>query len=218
MSTADKRPQVETLRELWLTQSDLTFLEELPEGALARIVREVEQHHQRVSESQRTLYETMARTTRFIPNFMVAKIGSGLSPYVKARICEHLEPKAAAALSKAYDPATLAEISLHLDAELTARIAAHTEIDALAQITDLLAQRGLSRRLGEVSDALDERVLEKLVQRIRDPERIASVAAHMTAYDKLATVMRRLDARLVQAVVALLQAQGRERTVSAITG
>lgn len=212
------RDQLETLRELWLTDTDLTFLADLPPETLSRLVREVEAHHQRTTASQRTVYETLARTTRFIPNFMVAKLGAGLGAYVQARICEYLEPKAAAALAKAFDPATVAEISLHLDTVLAAQIAAHTDIDTLEKITELLHERGLARRLGEISDALDERVLEKLVQRIRDPARIAAVASHMAAYDKMAAVLRRLDARVKRAVVSVLEQQGHTRVARAITG
>ena len=216
--TTPARDQLETLRELWLTDTDLTFLTDLPPDTLSRIVHEVEAHHQRTSASQRRLYETIARTTRLIPNFMVVKLGAGLGPYVQARICEYLEPKAAAALSKAFEPSVVAEISLHLEAGLAAQIAAHTDIDTLEKITDLLHERGFARRLGEISDALDERVLEKLVQRTREPARIAAVAAHMTDYAKMGTVMRRLDARVMRTVVSLLEQQGQTRAVHAITG
>lgn len=216
MPTTQVRDQLETLRELWLTDTDLTFLTDLPPEALSRLVQEVQAHHRRTNESQRALYETIARTTRFLPNFVVAKLGASLGPYVQARICEYLEPKAAAALSKAFEPAAVAEISLHLDAGLNAQIAAHTDLDTLVTITNVLHDRGLVRRLGEISDALDERVLEKLVQRIGEPARIASVAATMTDYDKLAAVMRRLDARLVRSVVALLERDGHTRAVRAI--
>ncbi|MET0344136.1 MAG: hypothetical protein ABW252_24185 [Polyangiales bacterium] len=215
----DRRERaIETLREHWLTDTDLSFLRSLEPDVLARIATEVERNHARVSASQRPLYEAMARATRFIPNFMVAKLGSNLSPYVKARICECLEPKAAAALSKAYEPAVLAEISLHLDAGLAAQIAALTELDALSAIVQVLLARGLWRRLGEISDALEPGLLEKLVQRIRDPERIAKVAAHMTAVDKLSRVVRRLDAKLQTAVIGALERHGPSAALSAISG
>jgi hypothetical protein len=185
MDVSANHAHVQTLRELWLTDSDLSFLESLEEGVLARLTAEVRAHNARVEASLRPLYETMARATRFIPNFMVQRLGSSLSPYVRARITEHLEPKSAAALAKHIPPEELAEISLHLEAPLVAQIAAHQDVDTLVVITGLLAQKGLVRRLGEISDALDERMLEKVVERMRDPERLAQVAAHMTAMEKL---------------------------------
>jgi len=206
MATSDE--QIETLKELWLTDSDLSFLKQLEPAALTRITDEVKASSERTAASQRALYESMAKTTRFIPNFLLAKLSGNLSPYVLARITEHLEPKNAAALSKNYEPALLAEISLHLEATLAAKIATYTDLDTLTIITNTLAKKGLSRRLGEISDALEERMLEKLVDRIKDPERIASVAAHMTSASKLSNVARRLDAKMLQAVIRVLEQQG----------
>ena len=111
-------------------------------------------------------------------------------------------------MSKSYEPALLAEISLHLDAQLAAKIAGYTDIDTLTIITDTLAKKGLSRRLGEISDALDEKMLGKLVDRIADPVRLASVAAHMTSASKLTSVAKRLDNKMLQAVIKVLQSQG----------
>jgi hypothetical protein len=206
MATSDE--QIETLKELWLSEGDLSFLRQIDPAALTRITEEVKSHSERMQESQRALYESMAKTTRFIPRFLLQKLSGSLSPYVLARITEYLEPKAAAALSKAYEPTLLAEISLHLDAQLAAKIASYTDIDTLTVITETLAKRGLSRRLGEISDALEERMLEKLVDRINDPERLASVAAHMTSASKLSNLARRLDAKMLQAVVSVLRSQG----------
>jgi len=216
MATSDE--QIETLKELWLTDSDLSFLEQLDPDALTRITDEVKAHSKRVQADQSAVFEGMARTTRFIPNFLLGKLSGGLSPYVLARITEHLEPKNAAALSKAYDPALLAEISLHLDAHLAAKIASYTDLDTLTIITNTLAKKGLSRRLGEISDALDERMLEKLVARINDPERIASVAAHMTSASKLANVAKRLDAKMLKAVVQVLTTQGHTTAIQHLVG
>lgn len=211
MATRDE--QIETLKELWLTDSDLSFLEQLDPDALTRITHEVKAHSQRVQADQSAVFEGMAKTTRFIPNFLLGKLSAGLSPYVLARITEHLEPKNAASLSKSYEPTLLAEISLHLDAQLAAKIASYTDLDTLLIITNTLAKRGLSRRLGEISDALDERMLEKLVARINDPERIASVAAHMTSAAKLSNVARRLDGKMLQAVIRVLTTQGHTQAV-----
>ncbi|MDB4989559.1 MAG: hypothetical protein JWN04_4737 [Myxococcaceae bacterium] len=217
-SAAGSEAQIETLKELWLTDTDLSFLHQVEPATLARITSEVKAHSERVQAGQKALYEGMARTTRFIPNFLLAKISGGLSPYVMARITEHLEPKTAASLSKSYEPALLAEISLHLDAQLAAKIASYTDLDTLTLITETLSKKGLSRRLGEISDALDEKMLGKLMDRIADPVRLASVAAHMTATDKLASVAKRLDNKMRQAVITILQSQGHTAAARTITG
>ncbi|MDB4971867.1 MAG: hypothetical protein JWN48_208 [Myxococcaceae bacterium] len=214
--SARNEDEIQTLKELWLTDSDLSFLHQVEPALLARITSEVKAHSERVQAGQKALYEGMARTTRFIPNFLLSKISGGLSPYVMARITEYLEPKAAASLSKSYEPALLAEISLHLDAQLAAKIASYSDIDTLAVITETLAKKGLSRRLGEISDALDEKLLGKLVDRIADPVRLASVAAHMTSASKLANVAKRLDSKMLQAVIKVLQSQGHMATAQSL--
>jgi hypothetical protein len=217
MSQDSVDEQIQTLKELWLTDSDLSYLRDADPVLLGRITEEVKAHSARSQRDQRTVYEAMARATRFIPNFVLGKVSANMSPYVLARVTEYLEPKAAAALSKSYEPAVLAEISMHLSAQLAASIAAHTDVDTLATITRLLEKKGLVRRLGEISDALDERLLEKLVGKIGTPESIAAVAAHMTAVDKLLGVAKRLDGKLLRAVIAVLQQQGHDGTAALLS-
>ena len=209
---------IEALRELWLTDSDLSFLSELDTAVLSRIHAEVRAHAQRVHDSQRKLYAVLAGATRFIPNFVITRLSSTLSPYVLAQVSEHMEPKAAAGLAKTFDAHVLGEIVLHIDTQAAARIAVHTDIDMLVQITDSLASKGLLKRLGEVSDALEERMLEKLVLRIKDPERIAAVASHMQELSKLTSIGRRLDKKLALAVIEVLQRAGNSKIAQALQG
>jgi hypothetical protein len=209
--------QIESLKEVWLTETDLSFLRDVDPSVLARIVGEVKASDERTQAGLRALYESMAKTTRFVPNFLLGKLSMGLSPYVLARITEHLDPKNAASMSKNYEASLLAEISLHLSAELAAAIAAHTDLDTLTTITEALSKKGLSRRLGEISDLLEDKLLEKLTDRIRDPERLAAVAAYMTRSDKLTRLGRRLDAKLRNAVVSVLQQQGHAGAAQLLT-
>jgi hypothetical protein len=210
------RELIESLRELWLTDSDLGFLAELDPTVLACIHVEVSAHAQRVHDSQRKLYAVLAGATRFIPNFVIARMSSALSPYVLAQVSEHMEPKAAAGLAKTFDAHVLSEIVLHIDTQTAARIAVHTDLDMLVQITESLANKGLLKRLGEISDALEERVLEKLVVRIHDPERIAAVASHMQELTKLTSIGRRLDRKLVLAIIQALQRAGNGKVAQAL--
>lgn len=210
MDDHDLEANLQTLKELWLTESDLSFLHELEPDHLARITREVRAHAARVHEDQRKLFETMAKATRFIPNFVLAKLSHGMSGYVLAKITEYLDVKSAATLAKLYEPALLAEIATHLRADMAAGVAAQLDLETLTTIIDVLSRKGLVRRLGELSDALDERLLERLVRRIGDAERIAAVASHMTALEKLVSVARRLDTALLHAIVQTLHRQGHE--------
>ena len=208
--------RIEALRELWVTESDLSFLRELDLEHVSRIHAEVSAHARRVHEGQRKLYAVLASATRFIPNFVITRLSTALSPYVLAQITEHLEPKAAAGLAKAFDAHLLSEIVLHIETQTAASIAVHIDLDMLVQITDSLASKGFVKRLGEVSDALEEKMLEKLVLRIKDPERIASVASHMHKLDKISTVARRLDRKLREAVIETLQRTGHARVANAL--
>jgi len=217
-NTRTSEELIEALRELWLTDSDLTFLSELDPSVLTRIHLEVHAHARRVHEGQRKLYAVLAGATRFIPNFVITKLSTALSPYVLAQVSEHLEPKAAAGLAKSFEPQLLAEIVLHIDTQTAARIATHTDIDMLVQITDSLANKGLMKRLGEVSDALEERMLEKLVLRIKDPQRIAGVASHMQEFGKLGNLARKLDRKLLQAIIEVLQRGGNSKAAQALKG
>jgi hypothetical protein len=195
---------LDTLKETWLTESDLEPLRALPPHLLAFVTGEVTAHAERVRESERHIYETLARITRFIPNLVLTRIAGTLSPYASARVAEYLEPKHAAALSKHYEPHYLSEVTLHLDAHAAARIAAHSDIDVLTRINDTLLSRRLYRRMAELSDVLDDRMLVKLAERMRDPEGIASVALHMRVLDKVRTVADHLDRKVLDKVRASL--------------
>lgn len=214
----DTKALIEGLKELWLTDSDLSYLEEVDPSILARLHGEVVANGARVHDGHKRVYDTMAKATRFIPNFMLGKLSSNLTPYIQARICECLEPKAAAALAKHHDAQTLGEISLHLDAKLVATIAMMQELDTLLAVTEQLSRKGLYRRLAEISDLLDESTLQKMVERIKDPERIAAIASHMQSMPKLRTLAARLPQKVTLAISSVLERQGHALTAQAILG
>jgi hypothetical protein len=159
----------------------------------------------------------VAKATRLLPNFFVVKTSASLTPYVLAGVTEHLEPKLAAHIAKHLEPQVLGEVVLYLRASTAARVAAHQDPEVLNRITDYLHSKGFVKRLGELSDALEESVLAEIVRRMPDASRIAAVASHMQQLDKLRNVARRLDRPMLAKVRQLLEHHGQHRTLAAIS-
>jgi hypothetical protein len=212
----ERQELVEELKQAWKSESSLAGLEQLGVEALRLIRDEVVAHERRTYEAQRKMFEVMARTTRLLPNFFVVKTASALTPYMLAGVTEHMDAKTAAHVAKSLDPQVLGEVVLHLRASTAARVAAYQDAETLNRVIDYLHNRGFVKRLGELSDALDESLLGELVKRIQDPGRIAAVACHMHELDKLRNVTRRLDRKVLSAVRQLLEHHGQHRALAAI--
>jgi len=207
---------IESLREMWLTDSNLDFLRELDPSHLARVHAEVKGHLERTRAAEARMYEVMAKTTKFVPNFMVHRLGAHLSPHVLAGVTEHMDPKTAAGLSKGFEPELLGEIALYLSTTTTAEVTRHSDIDHVLRVIERMADKRLHHRLGELGDALDAKTLEKLVQRLVRVEHIAAVAGHMTDREKLGRVARTMKPSLRAEVESALRRDGRGEVADAI--
>jgi hypothetical protein len=217
MQTNDEAGEIlEALKEIWVTDTDISALRDMDMQLLRLVQSEVTAHHKRVDASERNIYETIAKVTRFLPNFVLSRMGPQLSPYSTARVATLLDAKHAASLSKNFEPEYLAEVALHLEAKRAGEIAAHTDLDTLHVINEALLKKGLYRRLGELSDHLDDRVLSKLAKRMRNPEGIAAIALHMQVVAKVAAVSGSLDREIEAAVRVLLERHGAGALVAAI--
>jgi hypothetical protein len=174
-------------------------------------------HQERTHEGQRRLFEVLAKATRLLPNFFVVKTSANLTPLVLAGVTEHLDPKLAAHIAKHLDPQVLGEVVLYLRASTAARVATHQDPEVLSRVTDYLHSKGFVKRLGELSDALEESLLGELVRRMQDPTRIAAIASHMQQLDKVRSVARRLDRSMLMRVRQLLEHHGQHRTLAAMS-
>jgi acylphosphatase len=164
----DRHAVIETLKEQWLSQDDLSWLDPLDDQTLQALHDEVMRHASRLDEAQASLYRVMASTTKFMPNFVVAKMATSLDPYVVAQITRHLDSKAAAGIAKSLEPTFLGEIALHLDVAKINDIARATDIDRLVAVVERMGDRGFYHRLGELADAMDSPLLNKLTRWVRN--------------------------------------------------
>lgn len=210
----DRHDYVESLRELWLSEGDLGWLDALDEQTLALLHSEVTEHTRRIDEAQGSVYRVMAGTTKFLPKFVVGKMAQGLDPYVVAQITRYLESKAAGAISKVFEPAFLGEVTLHLDAQKIAEIVRHTDMDVVTTVVEHMGDRGFHHRLGELADTLEPELLNKITHRLGDPERVADIAAEMNNQHNLVEVARSLKPKVLDRIVRVLERRGHETTAT----
>lgn len=201
----------EALRELLVTDSDLSFLQELsPEGVHA-LRAEIEAYVRRTEEAQQPVYKTMAAVTRFVPNFVIARVGGTLPPYVMAQVTHHLDVKSAAGMAKLFEPELLGEVALHIHAELAGQISSKVSFKQLCAVMDVMRTRGFFRKLGEVSDQVDPELLARVAAQLKDPADTARITMHMQDMDRVQTVAQRLPGRVVQAIAEELARLGEQR-------
>lgn len=208
MSESTKEDLIDTLQRLWSSDRDMSFLHGAEPKLLAGVIAETKRWQEQTLRAHSDVFEIMARATRYIPNFVLATMTGSLSPAVLARITELLEPKVAVSLSRSYPVLVLVEIWQLLEPAALGRIAREIDLATLTSILDALAQRGYTRRLTEVVETLDEVAVKRLVKGVRDPERLAAFAAHLTATATLASMARCVDERLLRVVAGVLQQRG----------
>ena len=212
-----KSELVDMIKESLLSDNDLSFLEELNEDGIRNLEKEISEYKKRIEEQQKPIFKTMAVTTKFLPNFMVAKLGQDmLTPYIAAQVTQFLEPKDSAALGRSFAANFLGEVTLYVEPELTSKIARHMRINEVVKIIHAMISKGLFIKLGELSDALDTKLVTELVPQLNSASDIARIMHNMQSIEKIQAVGQRLNSSLFSDVVEELKSLNNTTALGAL--
>ena len=176
---------------------------------LAELIKEVKHYQEKIEEQQRPVYKAMAAATKLVPNFMVAKMSQDmLTPYIIAQVTTLLPPKEAGNIGKSFDPALLAEVATFVEPSLTAQIADTMGTGHVLKVMQVMCQREFFIKLGELSDALNERLLSQVAQKLKSSHDLASIVFHMKDENKIKLIKKNTASNLMAAVQEDLEQRG----------
>jgi hypothetical protein len=176
----NKAEIAESIKELLVSETDMSYLAELPEKVLQQLHADLKAYMKRLEENQKPVFKAIAISTSFIPNFIIAKLAHDyFTPYIVAQVCEYMDPKAAAKIGKSLRVDYIGQVAMHGDPRVTARIGDWMEVDLVVSVVRQMVKSSFFMKLGELADLLNESHLKNIMLKINDDNAILQVGLHM---------------------------------------
>lgn len=205
----NKQDFIEEIKETLLTESDLSFLQNIDEGHLQKIHKEIHDYIHRTEEQQKPVFKVMAVATQFIPNFIIAKLAHDyLTPYIIAQVVIYMDPKAAAKIGKSLRIDYMGQVALYANPEITARIGNLMEPQIVAQVVKDLSSKNFNAKLGELADLLDDKMMVEIIKVLRDGRIVGNIAHSMMNQEKILRIVPQMPPEVRSAARAQLQSLG----------
>lgn len=197
------------IKETLVTESDLSFLQNMSEDALEKLHKEIHDYIRRTEEQQKPVFKVMAVATQFIPNFIIAKLAHDyLTPYVIAQVVIYMDPKAAAKIGKSLRVDYMGQVALYANPEITARIGNLMEPQLVAQVVRDLSHKNFYAKLGELADLLDDKMMIEIIKVLRDGRIVGNIANAMMNQEKIVRIIPQMPPEVRSAARAQLQSLG----------
>ncbi|HMY10700.1 MAG TPA: hypothetical protein PKW28_07690 [Turneriella sp.] len=202
----NKEDIAESIKELLVSETDMSYLAELPEKPLQQLYADLQTYMKRLDENQKPVFKAIAISTSFIPNFIIAKLAHDyFTPYIVAQVCEYMDPKAAAKIGKSLRVDYMGQVAVNGDPKVTARIGDCMEVDIVVNVVREMVKRSFFLKLGELADLLNENHLKNVMLKINDNNAIFQVGLHMQDEGKIIRLSKAWPAATRTYVVAELQ-------------
>jgi len=202
----NKQDMAESIKELLVSETDMSYLAELPEKPLQQLYTDLQTYMKRLEENQKPVFKAIAISTSFIPNFIIAKLAHDyFTPYIVAQVCEYMDPKAAAKIGKSLRVDYMGQVAVHGDPKVTARIGDCMDVDLVVSVVREMVKRSFFMKLGELADLLNENHLKNVMLRLNDDHAIFQVGLHMKDEAKIIRLSKAWSASTRSYVVAELQ-------------
>lgn len=176
----DKKKIIEKIREDLLASDPMDYLEELSLPSLELLSRQIDAYNQRIRDEQNPIFSTMAFTTQFLPNFIVAKISQEmLTPYIVGQITNHFKPKEAAKIAMHFRKDYLGEVAIYADKKQVALITQELPFETAFSVMMEMIRKNYFARLGELADLLPPALLIQFLTRLKEKDHLLKIVEHM---------------------------------------
>ncbi|AFM11886.1 hypothetical protein [Turneriella parva] len=202
----EKQDIAESIKELLVSETDMSYLAELPEKPLQQLYTDLQTYMKRLDENQKPVFKAIAISTSFIPNFIIAKLAHDyFTPYIVAQVCEYMDPKAAAKIGKSLRVDYMGQVAVNGDPKVTAKIGDCMEVDIVVNVVREMVKRSFFMKLGELADLLNENQLKNVMLKINDNNAILQVGIHMKDEGKIIRLSKAWPAGTRSYVLAELE-------------
>lgn len=169
-----------------VSSGDLTYLHALSSAERIQLYDQVQGA---VSGEQSPLWPALAKSVRFFPARMSAKITQeALGPYIAAQMTRHLDSKTAIGIGKHFSTPFLADVFMHVDTTEVGGLLAKWPMSNLKKAVLYLFAEQQFEQLGHLVEHLPKDRVLALLKEIDSPTAIMQIA------DKVAHKSRMADA------------------------
>ncbi len=202
----EKTEIAESIKELLVSETDMSYLAELPDKPLQQLYADLQTYMKRLDENQRPVFKAIAISTTFIPNFIIAKLAHDyFTPYIVAQVCEYMDPKAAAKIGESLRVDYMGQVAVNGDPKVTARIGDCMDVDIIVNVVREMVRHSFFLKLGEIADILNENHLKNVMLKINDDNAIFQVGLHMKDEAKIIRLSKAWPAKTREYVIGALQ-------------
>ncbi|EDY85303.1 conserved hypothetical protein [gamma proteobacterium HTCC5015] len=204
--SAHQRTEMKRLSQILnCEERELQYLSSLEQAELKYLYEQV---HSAVSGEMSPLWPALAKSVRFFPNRLCAKITQeALGPYIAAQMTRHLDTKTAIGIGKHFSPQFLAEVLQHTDAAEAGALLLKMPVSTLKKSVLFLLADQQYNQLGQIVEHLNKERILALAKEIDSPRALLQIADSMTHKGRLADAVAHLgeadQLALVEAVVEL---------------
>lgn len=203
---AQQRTEVKRLSQILnCEERDLQYLSSLDSAELKYLYEHV---HSAVNGEMSPLWPALAKSVRFFPNRLCAKITQeALGPYIAAQMTRHLDTKTAIGIGKHFSPQFLAEVLQHTESAEAGALLLKMPVATLKKSVLFLMADQQYTQLGQIVEHLNKERILSLAKEIDSPRALLQIADSMTHKGRLADAVAHFGEEdqlaLVEAVVEL---------------
>jgi hypothetical protein len=153
---------------LGLNVSEFEFLSKLDTKELSLLKNQVLSSMQ---DGQKEIFQTIAKVSRFMPNFLNAKVSHDiLGPHITANLAYFLEPKEAISIASHFSTSFFADVIEHLVPERINEMIALTPFERMRNAVNELIRRENFFVIGSLIDYTPIESVGKIAKGLNNPE------------------------------------------------
>lgn len=189
MEETHKHAEIQKLAHLLKTdEHNLTFLNNhtFKEIELLR-----EKANQAVFTEQSDIWAPLARVTKFMPNFINAKVAEEiLGPHITANITYHMDIKEAVNIANYFSIPFFGDVMEHIIAEKVLGVIKASSYNKIRQVFKELQKRENYFVIGNLMDNTPIEIVEKIIAEVGNDPEVVIIADHATKKENLVSTLK----------------------------
>jgi hypothetical protein len=186
---------------LGVTANSAPYLEKLSTEDLSLLKNQI---LSTIQDGQKDIFITIAKVSRFMPNFLNAKVSMDiLGPIITANLSYYLSAKEAIAIASHFSTKFFADVVEHLVPEKISEMISLTPFDQMRKVVNELILRGNFFIIGSLIDYTPLSSVEKIAKAIPNPEHLIMITYNCQDKGRVLNLFQNFGEQKVREVVQM---------------
>jgi hypothetical protein len=200
--TENKEFELHSLRNLLgISPTDMSFLSKLGVEELALLKNQILTSMQ---DGQKEIFQTIAKVSRFMPNFLNAKVSHDiLGPQITANLSYFLAPKEAISIASHFSTSFFSDIIEHLVPERISEMIALTPFDQMRKAVNELIRRENFFVIGSLMDYTPIESVDRIARNIPNPDHLIQITYNCRDKNRVLNLFQNFgETRIAEVLIA----------------